>query len=725
MIGTEESSGDYMHDLRLLKAFGTSGFVGKPTALAPGSGYREAESAYVFDRNSCVLKPVFKRWSRERSPPELYNHGFENMESIGAVYSRISSQILGDWNACGKVMGLAAWADKKKSAAREWIFSKQNINELSLGDDFYHKVNMMSGSLISDDSFQINWKEIESLQRSNQWSDKNFGYNANLANSVQSDLESVAVELCSSLKATTGCANLALVGGVALNSVMNGRIKKDCGFDNIYIPSAPGDEGIAIGCAIYGLQRKREQDNFERIQNAKKQSAAAPVDAFPSDIFNFPRSKVDQLLSQSQAMVDESLKQSKMEIPENAGVGKSSSNIIEISPEVEQKIPFHQQRMSAYQGKQFTVEELDTALYDMDPWITFERFDSDEELIADAAEALNSGKVISWFQGRSEFGQRALGSRSILADPRRVELRRFINDKVKQREWYRPLAPSVLDDFSGDWFEDLSNHQNESPYMSLTATVRAEKQDIVPAICHIDGTARLQTVSQSDSPLYYALIRAFYKLSKVPMVLNTSFNRKSQPIVESPIEAIQTFLSCQGDIAHLYMGNVKITVKPFPLDDDDNEESGQDILVFGEKLYLSEVTNSNSAGVDEPVRVRIQDGGWGISNDATQEWRELPSLLHLELLQLLQSSSDDNGGGYVSQTGSADDSSTITLSELLEAIKEIRIDEEESILKTNFFSSMRWLYSNGLVYFQGLGDDEEAMQKLIENSEVLDLRSLS
>lgn len=314
--------------------------------------------------------------------------------------------------------------------------------------------------------------------------------------------------------------------------------------------------------------------------------------------------------------------------------------------------------------------------------------------------------------------------RSILADPRRVELRRFINDKVKQREWFRPLAPSVLDDFSGDWFEDLTNHQNESPYMSLTATVRAEKQDIVPAICHVDGTARLQTVAQSDAPLYYALIQAFYKLSKVPMVLNTSFNRKSQPIVESPIEAIQTFLSCQGDIAHLYMGNVKITVKPFPLDGIvESEESGQDILVFGEKIYLSEVTNSNSAGVDEPVRVRIQDGGWGISNDdATQEWRELPSLLHLELLQLLQSSDD---GGYEPQSGSVEDSSTITMSELLEAIKEIRSDEEESTLATNFSSSMRWLYSNGLVYFQSLGDDEDALQKLIENSEVLDLRSLS
>ena len=113
---------------------------------------------------------------------------------------------------------------------------------------------MQLGSLISGDSFQINWKEIEPLQHPNQWSDKNFGYYANLANSVQNDLETVAVDLCSNLKAATGCSNIALVGGVALNSVMNGRIKRDCGYDNVYIPSAPGDEGIAIGCAIYGLQ---------------------------------------------------------------------------------------------------------------------------------------------------------------------------------------------------------------------------------------------------------------------------------------------------------------------------------------------------------------------------------------------------------------------------------------------------------------------------------------
>jgi len=107
MIGTEENSGDYMHDLKLLREHKNENFVGIPTHLVPGSGYREAESAYVFDGSS--IKPVFKRWSRQRSPPELYNEGFENMESLGAVYSRISAQILGDWNACGKIMGLAPW----------------------------------------------------------------------------------------------------------------------------------------------------------------------------------------------------------------------------------------------------------------------------------------------------------------------------------------------------------------------------------------------------------------------------------------------------------------------------------------------------------------------------------------------------------------------------------------------------------------------------------------
>ena len=108
--------------------------------------------------------------------------------------------------------------------------------------------------MISDESFQIDWKELEGLKEANKWSDANFGYYANLAASVQRDLETVALDLCQVLKEATGCSNVALAGGVALNSVLNGRIKREGGFNSVYVPSAPGDEGIAVGCAVYGLQ---------------------------------------------------------------------------------------------------------------------------------------------------------------------------------------------------------------------------------------------------------------------------------------------------------------------------------------------------------------------------------------------------------------------------------------------------------------------------------------
>ena len=157
IAGIEVHSGDYMHDLKLIKAQGGEGFVGQPVALFPGSGYREAESAYVFTKNT--LKPVFKRWSRERSPPELYNHGFENMESMGAVYSRISAHLLGDWNACGKVMGLAPWHDKQRKDVNGWYFGDKNsggggVGGIGLGDDFHHLQTYMSGNPY-DGSFKV------------------------------------------------------------------------------------------------------------------------------------------------------------------------------------------------------------------------------------------------------------------------------------------------------------------------------------------------------------------------------------------------------------------------------------------------------------------------------------------------------------------------------------------------------------------------------------------
>lgn len=189
------------------------------------------------------------------------------------------------------------------------------------------------------------------------------------------------------------------------------------------------------------FQRKREQENFDRLQKKEQQKLPVEDAIISSDIFNFPRSKVEQLLSQSQALVDEANQQQQTgtmatsaSTSTNIKSDEAASKVIEIGSEEQLKVQFHQQRMPAYQGKQFTEEEIRTALYEMDPWITFEKFDSEEELIQDAAQSLNDGKVfillllfefkkrtyitfifhfqvIAWFQGRSEFGQRALGSR--------------------------------------------------------------------------------------------------------------------------------------------------------------------------------------------------------------------------------------------------------------------------------------------------------------------------
>ena len=163
----------------------------------------------------------------------------------------------GDWNSCGKVMGLAPWSNKKRQELVAWLQSEDN-ERISLGSDFHHKVKLMSGNPFLDSSvdpagFRVDWDVLESLPSPNDFKDSRFSYLANLADSVQQDLESSVMSLVSSLKDHTGQNNLALVGGVALNSVLNGRIRKETGL-NVYVPPGPGDEGVAVGCAMYGYQ---------------------------------------------------------------------------------------------------------------------------------------------------------------------------------------------------------------------------------------------------------------------------------------------------------------------------------------------------------------------------------------------------------------------------------------------------------------------------------------
>jgi carbamoyltransferase len=172
----------------------------------------------------------------------------------------------------------------------------------------------------------------------------------------------------------------------------------------------------------------------------------------------------------------------------------------------------------------------------------------DEELFAAVAERIAAGDVVGWFQGRMEFGPRALGHRSIIADPRRADMKDVLNARVKHREPFRPFAPSILAEAAGDWFEQDYN----SPFMVLVYKTREDKREQIPAVNHVDDTGRLQTVEQAIEPRYYRLIREFDRLTGVPLVVNTSFN-ENEPIVMTPAEAVETFLKTHIDL--LVLGN--------------------------------------------------------------------------------------------------------------------------------------------------------------------------
>jgi len=179
-------------------------------------------------------------------------------------------------------------------------------------------------------------------------------------------------------------------------------------------------------------------------------------------------------------------------------------------------------------------------------------FEKDENIEKKAAELISNGKIIGWFQGKMEFGPRALGARSILADARNPKMKDLLNERVKHREGFRPFAPSVLEDYAGDYFE--TNHP--SPFMLLVRKVKNEKRSRIPSVTHVDNTGRLQTVSRKTNPKYYKLIDEFHKITGVPVVLNTSFNVRGEPIVSSPEDAIKCFLNTNID--YLVLGNYLI-----------------------------------------------------------------------------------------------------------------------------------------------------------------------
>jgi carbamoyltransferase len=171
------------------------------------------------------------------------------------------------------------------------------------------------------------------------------------------------------------------------------------------------------------------------------------------------------------------------------------------------------------------------------------RIADDAELCQRTARAITEGLVVGWFQGRMEWGPRALGNRSILCDPRRADMKEILNAKIKRRESFRPFAPSILREAVGEWFEQ----DDDVPFMMQVFQVREEKRALIPAVTHVDGSGRLQTVHRETNPLYHQLISAFCSLTSVPLVLNTSFN-ENEPVVCRPEEALDCFLRTRMDL---------------------------------------------------------------------------------------------------------------------------------------------------------------------------------
>ena len=200
---------------------------------------------------------------------------------------------------------------------------------------------------------------------------------------------------------------------------------------------------------------------------------------------------------------------------------------------------------SPYWGPTFSDEEIEIAL--TGHGLAYVKL-NDQTLYEKTATDIADGKIVGWFQGRTEWGPRALGNRSILVDPRKEGMRTILNERIKRREGFRPFAPSVLEDLVSDWFERASS----VPFMERVYSVRAEKRKFIPAVVHVDGTGRLQTVSRTTNLRYYSLIEEFFRLTGVPMLLNTSFN-ENEPIVNTPADAASCFLRTRMDV--LVMGN--------------------------------------------------------------------------------------------------------------------------------------------------------------------------
>jgi carbamoyltransferase len=352
-----------------------------------------------------------------------------------------------------------------------------------------------------------------------------------IAASIQVVTEEVVLRLCRTVKKELDVDYLCLAGGVALNCVANGRILREGIFKDIWIQPAAGDAGGALGAALAIWYQYCEQ-----TRTVSANSTANSRESLKSELIttNVAVEQRTEVLTANQAV---------------ATVAKSVAHLT-----------CHDQMRGSYLGPRFTDAEILEYLDAVQA--SYHRLD-DAELMPQLAEILEQGNVVGWFQGRMEFGPRALGGRSIIGDPRNAKMQSVMNLKIKYRESFRPFAPSILAERVADYFEI----DHSSPYMLLVAPVKAslripmtaeqeqlfgiEKLNIprseIPAITHVDYSARIQTVHKETNPRYYDLISHFEARSGCSILVNTSFNVRGEPIVCTPEDAYRCFMRTEMD----------------------------------------------------------------------------------------------------------------------------------------------------------------------------------
>lgn len=405
--------------------------------------------------------------------------------SLGIFYQSMT-QFLGfpHYGDEYKVMGLAPYGQPRYHHEMDQILQHQAEGGFELNLDFFvhHKrpigYEWDGGAPKVSELFSERLVELFSQDATPPDANGRLNqYHFDLARSVQDAYERAFFHMLNSMHAKHGGDNLTIAGGCGMNSVANGKVHLNTPYKNIYVQSAAGDAGGAIGAAIVAGQRHKVTASF-----AMTHSYWGP---------SFNRDQIHAIVSD------------------------------------------YEERLNL----------ADCAVHrDLD----------ERELVDRVASLLTEGQVVGWFQGAMEWGPRALGNRSILGDPRRADMKDILNLKIKRRESFRPFAPSVLREHVGEWFESDA----DVPFMMKVFQIQEEKRERIPAVTHVDGSGRLQTVTEESNARYYRLIHRFWEKTQVPMLLNTSFN-ENEPVVCHPGEALDCFLRTKMDV--LVLGTTLIT----------------------------------------------------------------------------------------------------------------------------------------------------------------------